>query len=375
MIRKFYKAKLEDLSPEGSYIAYIATFGDADNTDKDGDFFYDTAFDKTIKKRKGIFPGVHMHNFRMPVAIGRVEKDSKGLVVNAQLNLEKEIGRDTYSDMKKGIVGDHSIGFNPNRKTMERLETEEGYVTGFGFKEVELMEFSPLTIGFAANDDAQLVELKNRKGLFGNDTKEPTYDELIEAQLWVGKYLKDEFGLMEKTVVAYQDLPLADRTRAWNASGARQRMRQAATNADGEVDFSKYRRGFLWFDQENADTLGAYKLPIADIIGDRLTAVPRGIFAAAAATLGARGGVDIPAADIKKVQNHLQQYYDKMDLDSPFKSTNIQVRNIITLDGEKISEYVASVTPGDVDSVDKAKAMADFTQTIKQFRNEITQSL
>jgi HK97 family phage prohead protease len=181
-IRKFYKAKLEDLSPEGSYIAYISTFGDKDNVDKDGDFFYNVAFDKTIKKRKGIFPGVHMHNFREPVAIGRVEKDDKGLIVKAQLNLETQKGRETYSNMKMGIMGDHSIGFNPNRKTMERLETEEGYLTGFGFKEVELLEFSPLTIGFAANDEAQLIDLKNRKSLFEENGFEITTTIAVDGE-------------------------------------------------------------------------------------------------------------------------------------------------------------------------------------------------
>jgi len=183
LIRKFYKVKLEDVKDEGSYIAYISAFGDKDNVDKDGDFFSSSAFDKTIKKRKGIFPGIHQHDFRKPVAIGRVEKDSKGLIVHAQLNLDTQIGNETHSNMQMGIMGDHSIGFNPNRKMMEDILDDNDRLTGFGFNEVELLEFSPLTIGFAANDEAILIDLKNRKSLFitdGVDSIEPVEVDSLE---------------------------------------------------------------------------------------------------------------------------------------------------------------------------------------------------
>ena len=63
---------------------------------------------------------------------------------------------------------------------------------------------------------------------------------------------------------------------------------------------------------------GSYKLPIADVIDGRLRAVPKAVFAAAGAMRGARGGVDIPDADRKGVIRHLEKYYAKMDLESPF---------------------------------------------------------
>jgi hypothetical protein len=57
-------------------------------------------------------------------------------------------------------------------------------------------------------------------------------------------------------------------------------------------------------------------LLIADVIDGKLTAVPRGVMAAAAVMQGSRGGVDLPKGDIDRVKSHLAKYYAKMD-DTP----------------------------------------------------------
>ena len=82
---------------------------------------------------------------------------------------------------------------------------------------------------------------------------------------------------------------------------------------------SEYKRAFLWFDDDEKDTFGAYKLPIVDVIDGRLYAVPRAIFAAAAALRGSRGAVDIPSEARQGVINNVNRYYDKMGLESPFR--------------------------------------------------------
>ena len=66
---------------------------------------------------------------------------------------------------------------------------------------------------------------------------------------------------------------------------------------------------------ENADNFGAYKLPIGDIVDGTLKAVPRAIFAAAARI----NQTNIPTEDRQKVINHMERYYSKMDMESPFK--------------------------------------------------------
>ena len=64
-------------------------------------------------------------------------------------------------------------------------------------------------------------------------------------------------------------------------------------DAEDEPD-AKYRDAHVWYDNDNKDNFGAYKLLIADIVNGKLTAVPRGVMAAGAVMQGSRGGVDLP---------------------------------------------------------------------------------
>ena len=114
----------------------------------------------------------------------------------------------------------------------------------------------------------------------------------------------------EKGATTFGDLPLAPRERRWDATAADKRVR-AWAGAD-EKPNAKYRRAFFWFDGEAAETFGAYKLQFADVIDGSLVAVPRGVFASAAAIQGARGGVDIPDSDVPGVKTHIGRYYAKM---------------------------------------------------------------
>ncbi len=116
-----------------------------------------------------------------------------------------------------------------------------------------------------------------------------------------------------KGIVPFQDLPLADRERDWDGDTAEMRLRTWAGGPDlDDIDFEKYRRGFLWYDTEEPSILGSYKLPYADVIDGEIRAVPAGLFAAAAALQGARGGVDIPDADQETIKKQVSRYYAKM---------------------------------------------------------------
>jgi hypothetical protein len=118
-------------------------------------------------------------------------------------------------------------------------------------------------------------------------------------------------------VTAFGDLPLADRDREWDGADAEQRVRRWADAEDGPNE--KYRDAHVWYDAENKDNFGAYKLLIADVIDDRLYAVPRGIMTAGAVMQGSRGGVDLPDKDIDRVKSHLAKYYAKMDDTAPWE--------------------------------------------------------
>ena len=94
-------------------------------------------------------------------------------------------------------------------------------------------------------------------------------------------------------------------------------MRRWAAAADEPNE--KYRDAHVWYDSDKKDNFTAYKLLIADVINDRLTAVPRGVMAAAAVMQGSRGGVDIPRNDVDRVKSHLGKYYTKMDDTPPWE--------------------------------------------------------
>jgi len=118
------------------------------------------------------------------------------------------------------------------------------------------------------------------------------------------------------SVTVFQDLPLADRDREWDATAAEKRVRKWA-DAEDEPD-AKYRDAHVWYDSDKKDNFGAYKLLIADIVNGKLTAVPRAVMAAAAVMQGSRGGVDLPKDDIDRVKSHLAKYYKKMDETAPW---------------------------------------------------------
>jgi hypothetical protein len=81
----------------------------------------------------------------------------------------------------------------------------------------------------------------------------------------------------------------------------------------------RYRDAHVWYDADDKDEFGAYKLLIADVVDGRLRAVPRAIMAAAGVVQGARGGVDLPERDVDRVRSHLAKYYAKMGDTAPWE--------------------------------------------------------
>lgn len=62
---------------------------------------------------------------------------------------------------------------------------------------------------------------------------------------------------------------------------------------------------------------GAYKLPHHELIDGELRVVWRGVVAAMTVVNGARGGVDIPDADRRRVYDHLAAHYREFDEEPP----------------------------------------------------------
>lgn len=202
--------------------------------------------------------------------ISSVREDEHGLFGVGEINLDTQLGREAFSLAKQGVLRDFSVGF-----TAIDDKLEEGLRRIF---KARLWEAS--IVDEPGNRGAQITEVKS--------------------------------------VVPFQDLPLASRDRVWSRSAALARVRRLTGSQ--EAPSREYRRAFLWYDSSAPGEFGSYKLPIADVIDGTLTAIPRAIFGAAGALQGSRGGVDIPDSDRGRAVRHLERYYRKLDLPSPFKS-------------------------------------------------------
>jgi len=276
-----FKLELRDLEEDtGVFTGYASTFG---RVDAYNDFIEPGAFKKTLKENKGKVPIFYMHKTDQWIGLGQSAKeDDKGLLVEAKLDIGiNQRARETFSLMKMSADANRPAGLSIGFETVQwEMNKNIRHL-----KEIKLWEYSPTPPGFHADYGAMIAEMK--------------------------------------TVVPYQNLPLADADIAWQAGAAIARIRNWAGGDD--INFAKYRQAFLWYDDEEPELQGSYKLPIADVIGGGLKAVPRGIYAAAAVLQGARGGVNIPAADIAKCKTHLDKYYKRLEKEPPWSSKNVDL--------------------------------------------------
>ncbi|MEM3383857.1 MAG: hypothetical protein QW698_07470 [Nitrososphaerales archaeon] len=112
----------------------------------------------------------------------------------------------------------------------------------------------------------------------------------------------------------------------WDADRAEKRIRAWSGGPEKEnIDWSKYRQGFAWYDEKNPENFESYKLPHHDIIDNELCTVWRGVVAAAGAIMGARGGVDIPNDDLPQVKAHIANHYHQFDKRAPWEIESVKM--------------------------------------------------
>lgn len=332
---------------------HVAAFG---NVDHDLDVLEKGAFlpwmEESKSKGKKSVPIFWAHQSREPIGVMPLEymqEDQKGLFIKGLLPKEDQFvtGR-VMPQLRIGSVGKMSMGF-----TVKDFEYH-GNIRHL--KSVNLWEGSLVAI--PANENAVITEFKS--------------------------------------VTPFGDLPLADRQRVWDSNAAIGRVRQwvGINEPEDLVDpdaQKKYRQAFFWYDGADPDLLGGYKLPFADIINGRLTAVPRAIFAAAGALQGARGGVYIFEHDRPGVVRNVERYYEKMNLESPF-GKSFRIDDLASIDertlekifktgacfGHKLSCAVISaiksaglrdvVEPSKRDVVDDSILMAKMNEILNNIR-------
>jgi HK97 family phage prohead protease len=264
---KTFALEIGQFDAEGRTVeGHAAVFG---NIDLQGDIIYPGAFRKTLTERGPLVKFLWDHDPSEPIGrLVELREDETGLFFRGVIS-DTRRGRDVLALLRDGAVDGMSIGYEPVRGGVEFEDLGNGQIIR-RLKEIKLWEISLVT--FPANELARVDALKAASG---------------------------------KT-----DLPIASRDASWDARAAEGRVKGWAEAEDAPN--SRYAQAFFWYDEANADQFGAYKLPFADVIDGELTAVPRAIFAAAAAVQGARGGVDIPDDDVGPVKARISRYYARM---------------------------------------------------------------
>lgn len=125
---------------EGRVHALVSVFK---NMDHDGDIVIPGAFQKSLQnwQERGKLPvGVFYHDWKQPVAktLAMEEKDD-GLHVVGQFNLETQRGRETFSDIKAGLITEYSFGY--------RVVDSERKDGARHLKELHIYEWSPVVVG------------------------------------------------------------------------------------------------------------------------------------------------------------------------------------------------------------------------------------
>lgn len=135
-----------------------------------------------------------------------------------------------------------------------------------------------------------------------------TEEQALEASAFgEGEWTMDDVITASVNSSGWSSMPIADDDHGWDSSSAKSRVFEWAGG-----DFGKYRKAFLWFDASHPELKGSYKLPIADVIDGALTIVPHAVNAVAAVLGGARGGVDIPDADMDRVAGVVSRIQKRM---------------------------------------------------------------
>jgi HK97 family phage prohead protease len=152
---------LKDLDEKkGVVVAYANVYNFKDS---DGDVSAYGSFDKTVSENFKRIRVLKDHNPSMmigvPLAIDT--KDTYGLLTTSQFNMNKDLGRDMFTDVKlmheTGLNAELSIGY----RVMQRDQKDKSII-----KEYKLMEYSFLS-SWAANELSTVQDIKGIKTVYG----------------------------------------------------------------------------------------------------------------------------------------------------------------------------------------------------------------
>jgi HK97 family phage prohead protease len=333
--------------PEASAdgIRRIKGYASTKDLDRVKDVVLPSAFRETIDtfmKNPIVF---FNHNWNEGIAkVTNLSIDENGLWVECEWPAKgtSQLADQVWSMIEQGIYRAFSFGFKilADQDVSKDPSTPADRI----ITKLDLLEVSVVTVPANANATFSLAKgLAWGTDVFPSSQMEQLVASAQEIQTKLGASIAALKGSTPEPTNApsqstemeikgtpkFADFPLADEGMPWDKSKAMRQIREWAssdgTGTPSTIDWNKFSQCFFWHDDANTDKITGYKLPFCFIVNGRPVAVPRGIFAAAAATRGARGGVSLPPADIKAVHAHIEKYYKKMGRPSPYEERSFDI--------------------------------------------------
>ncbi len=182
---------------QGIVMAYANAYN---NEDSDKDISQFGSFEKTVKENFKRIRVLKDHDPKMMIGVPLMidTQDTYGLMTTTKFNMDKQMGRDMFTDVKlmyeNGLNAELSIGYN----VMQRDQKNSNIIT-----EYKLREYSFLS-SWAANELSTVQGMKSIKSTYG-------ILELIEKSYNLD-YSDERLKQIETLLKALTDKPLESDT-------------------------------------------------------------------------------------------------------------------------------------------------------------------
>ena len=310
---------------------------------------------------KGV-PILPRHNSQYNSGIGERD-DVIGRTMSSNI-IEVRTANPANKKEKQYVLNVRSILYSSEPKTVQlmgRLKRSEpiGQSVGGWFEDVEVIEdrgeverviikgvtldHIAITRAPANPDSHSLVRLSAIRDAISG----------YQSDLSDTPSLKD---VIERTALPFSSLPKAPVSMEWD-------WNTDAQNAVlGDENWERYKKAHLYRNEDmDSNVKAAYKLPIAKMIDGQLHVVLRGVQAAMGALNGARGGVNIPDSDRRKIYDNIKRYYELFEKEAPpLRSIGEKMENTDERMSEKeLSEKESMLEEKERMLEEKAKMLED----------------
>lgn len=340
-----FNIKTDDIQEDGTFIGYGSTFDG--KPDSHGDVVSNGAFKETIEQNGRNGNGIAFlwqHDAKKPIGIWeQLVENNTGLRVNGKFDLNVQQAKEGYSLLKMGALKGLSIGWEPLKDKTGKIITDaivwDDKKKRRHLNKISLWEISLVT--FPSNIRANIIKVKSSIEDAKDERElENALRETCNLSAKAAKYI---ISIIDKNKLKHRDDVVTidnklNQDLINRGDNLLQKLEETRYMMKGVVPFKSYNLSSLdtkwdgqeeikqadvtklkvmstWFDSKNPDIKVSYKLPHHK--ASNFQTVWKGVSAAMAALLGARGGVDIPSSDKKGVYNHLSRHYQEFDKTPP----------------------------------------------------------